>query len=789
MSVKRKALLRTDNAPARQSTRSPTREGRVAPDPADIDETVVVANPADFPPDAAPYNLIRSDTLTQPLLFKGPITAAMYPRCLFRVYYDGGLDTAEHEMQPADFENGYISMTLAPEVYAREDGMHTFKWDWKSDTETNFTDPSDVTFFTIDRQKPGVPMLGDIEFPDDVHENGLTDARLTELGNKLPGEVPSYTDRIHGDTAVGIVRNIAGDEERTAPFQIPYMQAGEPVVLEFTREMLARLGDGLLTFTYIVTDLAGNVSDESEPVVIDVFLKPGIPDLDPPLVPLYDDDAPTPPDIKLIDEVDARTPVEVHIPGHPELATGDVFVVWWGTREQPPVIFTGDDASAPVILQIKIPYGEVSGEWADAAQDADGFATIPVNYVVFRANKEVGRPPAPHNVVVNLSQAGGVDPDPETPENEALGFPYVHHSQWNSDRINYIPDASLQEDHEFFVPWFARNPDGTPSGDDAFRGGDDVIVMYNGEVFDERPVSGSDVSAKQDLKFVLPWEVVKAAGSGIKPIQYLAIRYFDDNRRENTSVSPPADVEVEDSSDIPGGPDGLLPARFVADIVRWSEVSVVGHAPLTVKAYEGMRVGDKVRVHVTADEFFPNDQTYGDPYPRAEWGGDQNKHPHPVYPHEIVVTDDNIDTDLTFGWPQELVHWTYIYGMARITYSVTRPDGKRADARAGADQRTDVSQAGQPEPDSYGLTAPRITFSEANRTGARNSPQRMAALNDFASQFRTSRQARAHLRQRRMQAGKVKHAAVAARDDNLTPIQAKLREIAMRPIPKTKRNE
>ncbi|AJP58288.1 hypothetical protein UC34_17590 [Pandoraea vervacti] len=775
MNIKRKAPATKDE------TKAPTEP---APQ-ADIDQTFVAPKPPDFPDDAPPFNLVKIEKLTEPLQFRGPLYPKMYAGWYFRVYCDGELDQTEHFVTDDDIANNYVAMQLAPDVYVKEDGLHSFTWDCHSDIEFDYSPAAPPTFYTLDTEAPGLPMLGELEFPDDVHENGLSDVRLTELGNVLPGEVPGYYDRLPGDVAVGIVRNLDNEEERTAPHQIKWGESTQPFALEFTRAMLTTLGDGLLTFTYEITDIAGNTSEESEPVTLEVFLRPGIEDLEPPIVPLFDDDDDTAPNIKLIDEADARTPVEVHIPGHAEIETGDVFVVWWGTREQPQVTFTGADGDEDVILQIPIPYGEVSGEWGDAQQDEDGFATIPVTYVVYRANKELGRPAAPHDVVVNLSQAGGVDPDPETPENEALGFPYVHNFGWqDGDRVNHIPDATLEEDHKFYVPFFTVNPDGTPSGIAALKRGDNVIVTYNGTAFDERTVSGPEEIAEQDMEFDLPWQTVKAAGSGIMPIQYSVIRYVGVNLEENVSVSRPADVEVEDSTDIPGGPDGLLPARFDRQHVVWGHVSEELHAPLTVKAYVGMRLDDKVRVHVTANEYDPPTGVDGPPYPRAEWGGDAGLNPHDFYLFELVVTPENLDKDLKFGWPLERAEWTYDYGKARITYTVTRPDGTRARAPADTDQRTDMSGRGKPPEEPAGSRSGRMTYSEAKKAGARNSPERLAALSEFVRQYRSSPGAAERLRQRRMAALKARPVAPPA-GRKLTSVEKRLRHIALRPIPKT----
>ncbi|AKC71611.1 hypothetical protein [Pandoraea oxalativorans] len=781
MRTKSKALLRNDNAPARLSTtrRNATKNAQ-SPD-ATIDPVAVVPHPGDFPDNVAPFNLIKKAHLTEPLVFTAPLYPAMDSTWLYRLYMDGIWDGAEHLVTQADIDANQLTMALEPDVYVINDA-HAFIYDCKSELETVWNPPCDPVMFTVDLDPPGQPVPGELEFPDDVHENGLTDARLTELGDILEGEVPSYMDRIHGDTVVGFVESADGATElRSEPVRIPYGQSNAELLIPFPRALLEQAGDGLLTFTYEITDLAGNVSARSEPTIIDVYLTPGIADLEPPLVPLYDDDDDNAPNIKLINEEDARTPVEVHIPGHEGIEIGDRIVVLWGTREQPPVTFAGPDSEAPVILEIEIPYGEVSGEWADATQDEDGFATIPVNYVVFRGDREVGRPAAPHNVVVNLNQAGGQDPDPETPENEALGAPVVHHSQWNNDRENFIPDASIEEDHEFIVPFFTRDENGNPTGTPAFTSTDLIVARYGEIGLTPVSVQPPDMVNEEDIVITLPWEIVKAAGSGTHDIQYTVTRYINPTLEENISISPLAQVEAVDSSDNPGGPDGLEPCDFDEANILWSYVEPNRHAPITVRAYQNMRAGDVVRVHVTADEFLSGEM--GDPYPYSEWGGDNGIYPHPVYDFEKTVTPDTVDMDLSFGYPKERAEWTYPYGYIRVSYSVTRADGvTKATAPPSADKRTDMTGRGEP-PTDIPEGARRMTTAELlSHTRGKTAEQRQAALNEFVRLWRTSPSRRKQLRQRRLNGGARTPAQSVTGE--LTPLQEKLRQISLRPAPK-----
>lgn len=737
MTSKSMTLLRTDTAPARLSTTVTRQEGQsFEPNVAVIDPTILAERPADFPPEAPPYNLVKASAVGPDIKFEAEFLPDMYVGWEYLVHFDGQTDGAARKVTQEDHDKRSITITVPGEQASQED-VHNLQYQARSPLEDQWSFFSPPSFFTIDTTRPGDPKPGEMEFDKDIEDNGLTDAKLTELGNVLPGRIPSYAQRLHGDMIVGILRKADGTEiGRLTPHQIPYGETNDPpTVLQFPRALIEQAGDGLIRFSYEITDMAGNVSVESEFNEIDVFLRPGIADLLPPMVPAYDDDEPA--DDKLIDEADARAPVEVQIPGHAEIEIGDEIAVLWGGREQARVEFNGADSTLPVILTIKVSYGEVLAAWADAPPDADGYATIPVSYIVYRAGREAGRPQSPHPVVVNLDQSGGIDPDPETPWNEALGRPVVHHSQWSTgEREDYIPDASIEEDHTFIVPWFQRDIDGNITGEDAFQAGDIIYAVYDGVTVEPRyTVGGDDVNNKVDLVIDLPWTVVKAAGSGIKRTMYLVTRYLNPGQRENTSSSPTADVEVEDTGDIPGGEHGLFPASFPNGKVIWSNVSPIGHEPLKVPAYENMRLGDIIRIYITADFYNPVDQTYGEPVTRAYFGGDDGDNPHPDYRFEISIAQEQIGEDVRFGWPRELIEWVYPYGQCRIDYTVTRADGShKTSAPTGEETPMDTS-ANYPGPYPFGVKHARVTLSETLALARTAPDKRQSLLNAFARQW------------------------------------------------------
>lgn len=742
----------------------------------EVDPAALAPRPDDFPPDAFPYNLVLASWKDDPLDFHVPVLPEMIAGWFYKVSLDGDMRPEQLVMTPEDMAAGFFTITLPAEDRPVSD-TYNLQYVCRSQFDDEWNPITPPYFFTIDYLAPGRPFPGELELPEGVAEEGLTSGRLEELGDVLPCEVPSYTDRIHGDTLVGVLTNVGSEVTvELEPYTIPYRQADEPLFLNVSREQLLALGDGLIWAQYRITDLAGNVSVLSAPVDFELFLTGGIDNLEPPLVPLHEDDS-------VIDEADARTPVDVHIPGHPDIQFADTVVVLWGSRQQPPVVFDGPDSDIDVILEIPVPYGDVLGEWAEADQDADGNATIIVNYVVYRAGREVGRPRDGTPVKVNLSQAGGEDPDPDTPENEALGRPIVRHSQWETgEQENFIPNASIEENHTFIVPWFKRDADGGITTETAFKLGDILVLRYGEQVIDPtRSINGQDMANQTDIEVPLPWAAVAAEGSGTHEIQYVVTRVIDADTT-NVSYSPLDTVIADDAGDLPGGGDPLGKASFEHMYVVWSNVNRNGFERIIVPPYVNMQVGDIVRVHVTANYYDPDKAELLDPVPAAEWGGPLDVNPHPVYNYEMHLIADDIDNELSFYWPKELIKWVWPYGQSRIEYTVSRAGGTPVvTAPIGDDQLTDTTGNGPPEDVRSSSRGPTLT----DIMQIKSASERQKALNEWGRYHRTTRAQRRARQAKRATALRVMSGDLKAE----SPIAKKLAQIAARPVPEATSKE
>jgi hypothetical protein len=393
--------------------------------------------------------------------------------------------------------------------------------------------------YITDYIPPGLPFLGQLVFSDEVKRNGVTPAALLRDGDGneyLPARVPSYKDLAPGDVVVGLV-------DTRSEVVDPINVGTNDIELRFMRSFIEEQPDGSMAFSYSVSDRAGNDSQPSEPVVVQVLLRGAIPDLRAPRVPAYDDD---PDDAKLIDENDARADdgVSVEIPANPLILAGDTVLLHWGDQDIGPVpVALADDD--PVVT-IGVPYAAVLSEWAATSAGQDTAVPVNVGYDVLRGAVVAGSTQTPARVEVNLYQAGGVDPDPETPGNGNLVAPTLTSSGGSE---NDIPPEDAESDATITIPW--QQADGTTP---VFQPGDEVTVAYG--QYDATTWVISDLPT-DDLTVKLPFVWIVMVGSGDVPVSYRIERPLAGGG-SNTSRSPTTIVTVHGADELPGG--GSLPA-------------------------------------------------------------------------------------------------------------------------------------------------------------------------------------------------------------------------------------
>jgi hypothetical protein len=398
--------------------------------------------------------------------------------------------------------------------------------------------------YRTDYTAPGEPLLGRLLFSEEAVKNGVTPAALVEDNGVeyLPALVPSYKGLEPGDVVTGTVNS------RSEVIDAITVVDGQ-IELRFLRDFIEAESDGPVDFSYNVVDRAGNVSKPSEIVTLQVLLKGALPDLIAPRVPAFDDDTGN----KLITEADARadTGLLVEIPLDAGIVAGDLVVVHWGAT---------DLAATPVrpgvdpVATVGVPYATVSETWAASSAGADQPATVAVSYDVLRGSIVAGTSPA-NTVAVNLYQAGGVDPDPETPINENLVAPTLTS---DSGQENDIPPEDFDKAASITVSWQTVGPPVEP----VFLEDDIVTVFYGSASL--APLKITDPLPTDDLSFTLPAATIGTVGSGEIELSYRIDRLLQSGET-NAAYSPITIVTVHGADELPGG--GSLPAGRMPEAI------------------------------------------------------------------------------------------------------------------------------------------------------------------------------------------------------------------------------
>ncbi|MNJ29852.1 hypothetical protein D3C77_244340 [compost metagenome] len=444
--------------------------------------------------------------------------------------------------------------------------------------------------FTVDLTAPGEPFLGQLLIDNDIVQNGLTPDKLKtdDKGQYLESFVPSYNVVRPGDVIQCFINGVLAAISTTTVGEVG---PGENVELRIYRLDIEAAGDGSLEFRYQVRDRAGNISQMSVSITLPVLLKGEIDDLLAPLVPLYDDD-------DIINEADARSPVQVTIPGHAEIQPGDaVVLVWGGVTLTAVTIPPGGEGSNP-LLTVNVPYAVLYDTWRAATNGANALADIAVSYFIQRMGLPAGQSPETP-VKVNLFQAGG-DPDPEGPVHPNLRLALLTSAGGSQ---NEIPVGDFEQPAAITVFWLDRQ---IPARE-VFLLGDKVNLTYGSFTFPERTITSLDVGNRRDLVFTLTAEQIGIVGSGTHILQYIIIRPVVGNpdATENTSLAPPQDVMVMGSDQLPG--NGVLPKATFTPV---NSVDAIGPEQarqgvrLVMPPYTNMAPGNIVRFSLVQSRGF-----------------------------------------------------------------------------------------------------------------------------------------------------------------------------------------
>ncbi|MBM0140780.1 hypothetical protein [Pseudomonas cannabina] len=248
-------------------------------------------------------------------------------------------------------------------IDALTEGKHKLAYRLKT-LENGTTNDSPFSYVIVDQTPPGNPLIGPIIFPKQI-QNGLTSEELNSLGNVLSGTIASYNGMQEGDVIRTYWNNIPGP---TAVVTKDDMGLKRTMV-DFARPFLERIGDIEAPVYYTVTDLAGNISMESESLSLQLQLAT--------ITPL-----PTP-SIKeatgnTLDPGNASSGATVVIDAAANLKAGDqVIVQWQGPKGSDTKEKTLTGADAGKALEVL---------FAAVLVSANVGQTVSVSYVVNRTS-------------------------------------------------------------------------------------------------------------------------------------------------------------------------------------------------------------------------------------------------------------------------------------------------------------------------------------------------------------------------------------------------------------------
>lgn len=375
----------------------------------------------------------------------------------------------------------------------------------------------------IDTVAPGGDLIAPMIFPSQTHDGILTADELTELGGILTAEVPGYSGMAWGDQIRTSWGSKTGPEHTVSASEVTM----DRVMMSFNRAFLEGLGDVTEPVTFEVTDRAGNKSIRSNETTFRLFLV-DVPDNYPAPICAQASDG-------IVDDADARAGVAVDIPQYPDALPGDNVVLYWGTHPLPEIqLLPGDETFDPVFT-VNVRYGTVA-----LAGDGDG--AIVLRYEVRRNAVLIGTS-LPLAVDVNIALPGPQDPEPDTPENEALATPIVRGTSSNSNN-----DDNVIDEDDFLLDAYA-----VIGWRDEFAIGDIFTLSWGSQI--EKVVytlRSSDVG--RDLLLTIPNTILAGEGTGEDIKVFYSITQAGS---PNISRSPSQSVSVQSQGDLPGGDTGL----------------------------------------------------------------------------------------------------------------------------------------------------------------------------------------------------------------------------------------
>jgi hypothetical protein len=351
-----------------------------------------------------------------------------------------------------------------------------------------------------------------------------------------------------------------------------------------------------ITFTYVVTDRAGNESVVSNANnALKLLLKdvPGA--LDKAKVPKFGDEHTTP---ALLLDKHARAGVKVVIPEIKGLRRNDKIVALYNR-------LPSDEHTVPFpppagdLLEVTLLYTLTSRGPQNGPVDID--------YQLWRAGVVIAETTVANVVNVDLRLPGGPDPDPDLPGHGNLKPAVIRGNASGQDDDLTVED--VQQGAKLTISWTDKGNTGLLEEGDALQlvwgdavDGDNNFV----NVFALDAVTKAEADAAMDITREVAPAWLETQPSGRVPMTVTITRAFNpDPDAENNPVFAPFKlVKVIRAKDLPGGGDDLDDLEFTRLNSKGSidRTAAKNGVPIRIQLFDGAKETDSIQIHLSADD-------------------------------------------------------------------------------------------------------------------------------------------------------------------------------------------
>lgn len=527
------------------------------------------------------------------------------------------------------------------------------------------SEKSDRIPITVDYTAPGYgAVIGPLRFDaaDEILEKGIRPAiyRDTDGTPYVWSELYTY-----GDTR-GATPGILFAPGDTVQLYADGVAMGDPTAVQsvnghLEQKILAsdleELGSGDVKFTYKITDRAGNVSEESDPVTVTLILDTITPAE--PAVPAYDGDTPGE---EVIDETDARGVANngflVSIPRDAGMEDNDAVMLYLDGEAAGPVAVGSADP-----IEVFMPYSVSQTIWERGSNGDDIKVNAAVSYSVLRSSVVIGTS-QPHAIALNLFM-NVPDPDPGTPENEAYPKPVVESASGETD---HIPVADFGKNATVTIVPSTTDTPPAPT----MKQGDVVRVHYGNSTLSDFLVP-EITDPTVALEIALPGTTISDEGSSpALPVWYEVVHTLTGGGT-NVGTSPRKTIRVEGTDGQPGKgklekgtfPEATLSNSLIprADLEDGTEFVIPGNYE-NRDATDGIVLSVRYYLPGAIAESHPDsehDELAGRHFEQSQTAGPGTE--------DIVMTIPK--TRLVQQWEDGLSQYMH----AHVTYTITKSSG------------------------------------------------------------------------------------------------------------------